>query len=42
MDKAKKMSGSDQGYDVILGSDVVYESSINKGSMLQAYEGTAD
>ena len=31
--------GADGPFDVILAADVVYESSINKGAMLQAYEG---
>ena len=31
--------GAGGPFDVILAADVVYESSINKGAMLQAYEG---
>ena len=31
--------GSGGKFDVIVAADVVYESSINKGAMLQAYEG---
>jgi hypothetical protein len=37
--KTVKEWGSGGAYDVILAADVVYESSINMGGMLQAYEG---